>query len=271
MPTYIDTNTPPAIVTTQAESNAQVKPLVISETRHAVASTTDSQATPASHQALPTVSDNQPAQQPVSPNNPCPFLRGLVAQGLLPDDQASLPAVVDAIHTLQQGQDPDSHGKIKPLPSAAIKAIAATANGFSPAQVAHNVRHGVQLNDLRGGPFDKEGAGSRILNTHGDYVQAELERLASFATLKTASDGQQELGLNQQQIQAMLDANFARAKGQRRALDRSLSNGEFPVLLKVLGKQGKDERYLAVKDVEQLFKQRQFPERITDRIGLEQR
>lgn len=219
----------------------------------------------------------QPAAQiAVSPNNPCPFLRGLVAQGLLPNDKASLQQVADAIHHIQDGQEPNQLGAIKQLPTSAIKLIAMTANGFAPQQVVHNARHGVALSHLRGSPFDKRGAGSRILSQTGEYDAAELERLASFASQKTAATGETELGLNQQQIQAMLDANAERAKDQKRPFDRMIMNGEFPILLNVLGKQtqsqnGKSERYLAVHDVERLFKDRQFPARIAKRINLAQR
>lgn len=216
------------------------------------------------------------AQIDVSPNNPCPFLRGLVAQGLLPNDKASLQQVADAIHHIQDGQDPDQHGDIKPLPTSVIKLIAMTANGFSPKQVVNNAKHGVALSHLRGSPFDKHGVGSRILSQTSEYDAAELERLASFASQKTAVTGETELGLNQQQIQAMLDANSERAKDQKRPFDRMIMNGEFPILLQVLGKQtqsinGNSERYLAVSDVERLFKDRQFPARIAKRINLAQR
>ena len=219
----------------------------------------------------------QPSTQiDVSPNNPCPFLRGLVAQGLLPDEKASLQQVADAIHHIQDGQDSDNQGDIKYLPTSAIKLIAMTANGFAPQQVVHNARHGVALSHLRGSPFDKRGAGSRILSQTGEYDAAELARLASFATPKMTATGETELGLNQQQIQTMLDANAKRAKNYKRPFDRMIMNGEFPVLLHVLGKQsqsqnGKSERYLAVRDVERLFKDRKFPARIAKRLNLAQR
>lgn len=227
-----------------------------------------------------TATTAQPQQPPtpidVSPNNPCPFLRGLVAQGLLPNDRAGLQQVADTIHHIQAGQDPDDHGNTPKLPTSAIKLIAMTANGFAPQQVVSNAKHGVKLSQLRGSPFDKRGVGSRILSQTGQYDAAELERLASFASPKTATTGETELGLNQQQIQTMLNANAERAKDQKRAVDRMIMNGEFPVLLKVLGKQtqaknGVSERYLAVSDVERLFRDRQFPDRIAKRINLDQR
>lgn len=212
----------------------------------------------------------------VSSSNPCPFLRGLVAQGLLPNDKASPQQIADAIHQIQAGQDPDAKGQIKKLPTAAIKLIADTANGFAPHQVLSNVKNGTELSQLRGGPFDKQGVGSRILSQTGQFDTAEFERLTTFASPKISATGETELGLNQLQIKTMLDSNAERAKDQKRLFDRMLMNGEFPVLLKVLGKQsqpqnGVSERYLAVSDVERLFKDRQFPERIAKRINLQQR
>ncbi|MFW2176962.1 MULTISPECIES: hypothetical protein [unclassified Moraxella] len=214
----------------------------------------------------------------VSPNNPCPFLRGLVAQGLLPNDNATPQQISDAIHHIQNGQDLDEHGERKKLPTSAIKLIASTANGLSPSQIWHNTRQGVKLDDLRGSPFDKHGVNSRILSQTGEYDEAELARFASFGSPKhDESDNQNtEIGLNEAEIKAMLDANAERAKDQKRLFDRMIMDGEFPVLLKVLGKQGRNakgesERYLAVSDVKNLFEHRQFPERIAKRIGLKQR
>jgi hypothetical protein len=39
-------------------------------------------------------------------------------------------------------------------------------------------------------------------------------------------------------------------------------NGEWPVLLKVMGKDGPNGRYLNLKDVETLFTRRQLPQRM---------
>jgi hypothetical protein len=45
-----------------------------------------------------------------------------------------------------------------------------------------------------------------------------------------------------------MDANFERAKARRRMIDRRLMDGEFPILLCVIGKQGPDERYLSIAE-----------------------
>jgi len=63
-----------------------------------------------------------------------------------------------------------------------------------------------------------------------------------------------------------MDANFVRAAGRRRSIDRTLMIGEWPVLLKVMGKEGPGGRYLGLQDVIDLFKERSFPERMNQRL-----
>lgn len=206
-----------------------------------------------------------PAQMPVSPNNPCPFLRMLVANGELPNGESAIEKVNQAIDKMVAVRDMP-----QPMPAGfdmGIKSVASTANGLSPRQVAHNIRHGVRLDNLRYHIFDKRGSGSRLLDEQANFVPSELARLATFGSPKLDSEGNSEIGLNEKEIKAMMDANFARAKGHRRAIDRPVMNGEFPILLKVIGKQGKTERYLAVDDVERLFKERRLPERMEARLG----
>ena len=68
----------------------------------------------------------------------------------------------------------------------------------------------------------------------------------------------------------MMDANYERASGRRRLVDRKLMDGEWPILLKVLGqdgaKSGSKGRYLSVADIHTLFVERRLPERITRRL-----
>jgi hypothetical protein len=63
-----------------------------------------------------------------------------------------------------------------------------------------------------------------------------------------------------------MDANFARAAGRRRTIDRTLMIGEWPVLLKVMGKEGPGGRYLVLQDVIDLFRKRSLPERMNKRL-----
>lgn len=197
----------------------------------------------------------------VSPNNPCPFLRALVAHGLLPDDVVAIKDVIKTIVRVSKAGDGSPT-----LPAVAIRAIALIANGLSPLQMARNAFRGLRLNALRNGPLDKRGAGSRILDQSAESDPAELDRLEQFASDKVAEDGSVERGLSASEIVRMMDANFERAKGRRRRVDRSLMNGEWPILLRVLGKQAKSGRYLSVAEVRRLSVDRQLPERMIDRL-----
>jgi hypothetical protein len=152
------------------------------------------------------------------------------------------------------------------LPRAAIFAIACVANGWGPLALVDTQWHGLQLNALRGGPLDKKGVGSGILNARGAIDAREVSRLRKFASEKDNDDGSSELGLGLAELQAYMDANFARAAGRRRIIDRTLMNGEWPVLLKVMGKEGPGGRYLGLQDVIDLFRNRRFPARMNRRL-----
>jgi hypothetical protein len=104
---------------------------------------------------------------------------------------------------------------------------------------------GAQLDALRDGPLDKHGSGSRILDATAQVNEAELARLAEFGKDRQDPSGSSERGLTAQEITAYMDANFARAKGKRRWIDRQLMKGEWPVLLRIMGKGEGDERYLS--------------------------
>ncbi len=193
----------------------------------------------------------------VSSNNPCPFLRALVARGLLPDDKAPIGEVAKTIVAIAASGD----GAPK-LPAAAVRLIALMANGLNPLRLARNGLGGLQLNELRGGPLDKQGVGSGILDREARINQAELDRLDEFAGDKLDRDGRAERGLSLSDLNRMMDANFERAAGRRRRIDRRLMDGEWPMLLRVMGKQGKAGRYLSVADVRELFVERRLPERM---------
>ncbi len=196
---------------------------------------------------------------PVSPNNPCPFLRALVATGKVADDQEPLASLSAAVVQAASG------GTGAPaLPAAAIYGIALIANGLAPWTVLQTQQQGLKLNALRGGPLDKKGAGSGILNAHAEVNATQLARLGEFAKNKKNENGRSEPGLDLRELRTFMDANFERAAGRRRLVDRALMNGEWPVLLKVMGKDGPDGRYLSVKEVTDLFKKRQLPARMND-------
>jgi hypothetical protein len=193
----------------------------------------------------------------VSPNNPCPFLRALVAQGKLADDTEPLTKVAIVIVEVAKAGDGSPA-----LPPAAIYAIAMIANGIGPFSVLNANLGGLKLNALRDGPLDKHGAGSGILDSQGKVDKKELARLGEFAKEKRDAKGQAEPGLALPELRAYMDANFARAAGRRRLVDRQLMNGEWPILLNVMGKKGKGGRYLSLKEVEELFTKRRLPARM---------
>ena len=201
-----------------------------------------------------------PHQLDVSPGNPCPFLRALVAGGWLNDEVEPLGKVRDTI----------VRASGRPLPGAVIVAIAVIANGLTPAPMLRNARKGLRLSALRGGPLDKRGSGSRLIDANGQFQAPELDRLASFASPKPLPLGGHELGLSLPQITAMMDANFARARSTRRRVDRAMMNAEWPVLLKFMGKDAADgTRYLCVEEVQVLVRDRRLPGRVVERLGGE--
>ena len=193
----------------------------------------------------------------VSPQNPCPFLRALVAQGQLADGTEPLAHVASVIAATAR------RGEGKPLlPAAVIYGIAMIANGIGPLSVLGANLGGLKLNALRGGPLDKKGAGSGILNHEGVVDKKELSRLANYASDQHDRQGNTEKGLRLADLTAYMDDNFKRAAGHRRLIDRQLMNGEWPILLKVMGKKGTAGRYLSLKEVQTLFTKRQLPARM---------
>ena len=88
-------------------------------------------------------------------------------------------------------------------------------------------------------------AAARASSTSTAQVdEAELARLAEFGKDRPDPSGGSERGLTAQEITTYMDANFERAKGTRRWIDRQLMDGEWPVLLNIMGK-GEGERTLS--------------------------
>jgi hypothetical protein len=202
------------------------------------------------------------AKRTVSPNNPCPFLRALVAQGLLDNRLATVGHATEVIERVA------ATGEGHPsLPSLAVRLVALLSNGLSPGSLLETGLHGVKLSKLRNGPLDKKGAGSRILDAKAQVNPAELDRLKEFASPKVSGKGTKELGLDARELQIMMDANYERAVDRRRLIDRQLMNGEWPVLLEVMGKDGQDGRYLSVREIKSLFTERKLPSRMTKGLG----
>jgi hypothetical protein len=205
--------------------------------------------------------DASARQVPVSSDNPCPFLRALVAGGFVGGHVVPLSRLSRTIEVAT-----GEKGLKERLAGLEIYLVALIANGLSPLRLLRSWWSGAQLDALRDGPLDKRGSGSRILNVAAEVNEAELARLAEFGKDRPDPSGGSERGLSAQEITAYMNANFERAKGKRRPIDQLLMNGEWPVLLKVMGKGEAEERYLSVAEVRTLFVERRFPGRITERL-----
>ena len=196
----------------------------------------------------------------VSPDNPCPFLRGLVAGGYVGGHIVPLSELTDTIKRAT-----GKTGLAALFAGAQIFGVAMIANG-APFR---SLREGAILDELRNGPLDKHGAGSRILDQHAVVHEDEIARLATFGSDYNNPDGGTERGLNAAEIKTFMRANFQRAKDEHpgawgilHGYYRIMMLGEWPVLLDILGKgEGKD-RYLSVAEVKTLFVERRFPARI---------
>jgi hypothetical protein len=197
----------------------------------------------------------------VSPNNPCPFLRALVAGGHVGGHLVPLSQLAGTIKMASGEQGMKAQ-------LAGIKAylIALIANGLNPSRLLQSWWSGAELDALRDGPLDKHGCSSRILDATAQVSEAELERLAKFGKDRQDPSGGTERGLTTQEIAAYMDDNFKRAEGSRRPIDRKLMDGEWPVLLKIMGKGEDEQRYLSVAEVRTLFVERRLPARIVARL-----
>jgi hypothetical protein len=202
----------------------------------------------------------------VSSDNPCPFLRAIVAAGFVDGGVVPLSKLSKTIEAAsgEKGLQAKRVGLKTYL-------VALVANGLSPLRLLRSWWSGAQLDALRDGPLDKHGSGSRILDKTAEVNEAELARLAEFGKDRPNPAGGLERGLTAQDITAYMDANFERAKGARRWIDRKLMNGEWPVLLRVMGKGDGEERYLSVAEVRTLFLERRLPDRIVGRLLLHAR
>lgn len=207
------------------------------------------------------VGDALPGQVPVSKDNPCPFLRALVAGGYVDGHIVPLPTISKTIEAAS-----GERGLNKRLVRGETFLVALIANGLSPARLWRSLRSGTEFDRLRNGPLDKFGGGSRILDAEAHVHDDQLDRLDDFSGDFQNPDGGIERGLNAQQINAFMKANLARNEEGRRWYHPMLMQGEWPVLLKIMGKGADDRRYLSVDEVRTLFKARVFPTRIVARL-----
>lgn len=206
---------------------------------------------------------SSPTSVDPGPNNPCPVLRALVSRGDLRRDYEKPSQIAAAIRTVSRHGYPPQPD----LSQGLLIGVAAIANGLWPWNIAYNLWHGTHLSGLRGAVLDKKGGGSQILSVDGTITTSQLDRMASFGSNKVdAISGDVELGLNADEIQRFIDANVARAKevpgAEPQWACKLLASAEYPVLLKVMGKPGKDGiRYLSMDEVRTLWVQRKFSSR----------
>ena len=209
-----------------------------------------------------TVSSAVPAPQiAVSANNPCPFLRALVAGGFVDGHTVPLPKLSETV-ALASGETGANQTMVR------VKAylIALMANGLDPSRLWRSISSGADLDELRNGPLDKLGGGSRILGVTAEVHEEEIDRLASFGKDCIDPSGGTERGLTGQHIKAYMAANLERAGDAARWYYPMLMEGEWPVLLKILGKGEGEARYLSVAEVRTLFAERRLPDRIAARL-----
>jgi len=197
----------------------------------------------------------------VSPDNPCPFLRALVAEGLIDGHVVALSKLSKTVEAAS-----GEKGLQARLAGLKTYLVALVANGLSPLRLLRSFWSGAQLDALRDGPLDKHGSGSRILDATAQINETELARLAEFGKDRQDPCGGSERGLTMQDITTYMEANFDRAKGARRWIDRRLMNGEWPILLRIMGKGDGEQRYLSVAEVRTLFVERRLPDRIVERL-----
>ena len=193
----------------------------------------------------------------VSPDNPCPFLRALVANGYVGGHIVPLPTIAGTI-ALASGET--GVGRLKVW--LETWGVALIANGHP----LRSLTSGAVLDELRNGPLDKHGAGSRILGVDAHVHEDEIARFASFGKDCNDSSGGVERGLTAKEIDTFMAANLERAGDAARWYYPLLMKGEWPVLLKIFGKGEGNARYLSVAEVRTLFVERRFPDRIVARL-----
>ena len=201
-------------------------------------------------------------QIPVSANNPCPFLRALVAGGYVGGHDVPIAELCRRIEAASGEQ-----GMKKTMVGVETYLVAVGANGLGPLRLIKSAASGAVLDELRNGPLDKHGAGSRILGVTGEVHEDEIDRLASFGMdCKDPSGGGVERGLTAKQIETYMAANLERAGAAAKFYYPLLMKGEWPVLLNIMGKGEGEARYLSVAEVRTLFAERRFPDRIVARL-----
>src|SRR6201985_2626126 len=146
-------------------------------------------------------------QIPVSPDNPCPFLRALVAGGFVGGHVAPLSTLADMAKTAS-----GETGWTKKAVGIKTRMVALIANGLGPLRLWRSWRSGAVLDELRNGPLDQHGVGSRILGVDSQVNETEIAHLAGFGHDCENPSGGTERGLTSGEIATFMKANFDRAQ-----------------------------------------------------------
>lgn len=200
-------------------------------------------------------------QTPVSPDNPCPFLRALVTGGFVGGHSVPLSKISGTIQAAS-----GETGLRRRLVWGQTFGVALIANGLGPLRQLRSLWSGADLDELRNGPLDKHGGGSRILDAEAHVHEDEIARLACFGSDYPDPCGGTERGLNAAQVKTFMRANLDRDGADARWYYPLLMRGEWPVLLRLMGKGEGDNRYLSVAEVQTLFVDRRLPQRIVTRL-----
>jgi hypothetical protein len=194
-------------------------------------------------------------QIPVSPDNPCPFLRALVANGCVGGHTVPLSELCRLIEAAS-----GEHGVKETVVGIKTYLVAVGANGLG--HLIKSATSGAVLDELRNGPLDKHGAGSRILDVSGHVLEDQIDRLATFGKDRRDPAGGTERGLSAKEIDTFMAANLKRAGDAAKFYYPLLMKGEWPVLFNIMGKGEGEARYLSVAEVRTLFVEKRFPDRI---------
>ena len=109
-------------------------------------------------------------------------------------------------------------------------------------------------------------ARSRILDAGAHVDEDELARLAAYGEERADPRGGREVGLTKKQIKTFMKDNLVRAGDKRRWYYKIFMQGEWPILLRIMGKDEGKHRYLSVPEVTTLFVERRLPDRIVERL-----
>ena len=196
----------------------------------------------------------------VSPDNPCPFLRALVANGYVGGHVVPLPKLAETI-----GRASGKAGLDESVVELKTWMVAVGANG--PFHIMKSAISGAVLDELRNGPLDKHGAGSRILGVDAHVHEDEITRLGTFGKDRPDGAGGTELGLNAKEIETYMAANMKRAGAEARFYYPIADEGRMAGPARHLG-QGRRRRALSQRRRGQDAVRREtFPDRIVARLA----